>query len=46
MEYLHRIKQDGTAVQIKLADILDNLADDPGKKQMIKYGHALVFLNS
>lgn len=43
-DYLARIKPNKDATTIKIADILDNLADHPSKKQVQKYAEALKFL--
>jgi (p)ppGpp synthase/HD superfamily hydrolase len=43
-DYLARIKPNGEALKIKLADILDNLADKPTPKQVKKYTRALDYL--
>ncbi len=45
--FIQRIvdSKDEDARQVKLADIVANLSDNPKPKQMIKYGKALVALN-
>lgn len=39
--YIDRIADDPDALQVKVADILDNLMDAPGKNQVAKYSTAL-----
>lgn len=43
-EYLSHLAMDPIARQVKIADILDNLGDDPTPKQVSKYARALNFL--
>lgn len=42
--YIMRVIDDKMAVQIKIADILDNLADVPSRRQVKKYAGALRLL--
>lgn len=42
--YLERVKENPIARKIKVADILDNLGDDPSDYQIRKYAKALLFL--
>lgn len=42
--YLERVKANGIARKVKVADILDNLSDDPSDYQIRKYATALLFL--
>ena len=43
-DYLPRVKANPIAKDIKIADILSNLSDDPTDKQLWKYINALVYL--
>lgn len=43
-DYLHWIAQDEIARKVKIADIRHNLSDAPTKKQIAKYGKALLIL--
>ena len=43
-DYLKAIKANRLATEVKIADIIDNLSDDPTEKQMKKYVKALAFL--
>jgi (p)ppGpp synthase/HD superfamily hydrolase len=43
-DYLKAIKANRLATEVKIADIIDNLSDDPKEKQMKKYVKALAFL--
>lgn len=45
-DYIKKVKQDKTALLIKIADILDNLSDKPTVKQIKKYSAALFELTS
>lgn len=45
-DYLLCIKANPTALKVKIADILCNLADQPTDRQIKKYANALVFLMS
>ena len=40
-DYIKRISKNVVATEIKLADIADNLSDEPSEKQIIKYTLAL-----
>ena len=42
--YLVRLSQNELAKRVKVKDILHNLSDEPTKKQIVKYAHALLFL--
>ncbi len=42
--YLERIKPDPVARQVKVADLLANLADHPSESQIRKYAKALLIL--
>lgn len=42
--YLERVKANKIARKVKVADILDNLSDDPSDYQIRKYATALLFL--
>lgn len=42
--YLARIKPHPLACKVKVADMLSNLADNPTKKQILKYAKALIQL--
>lgn len=42
--YLERVKANPIARKVKVADILDNLSDDPSPRQIRKYAKALLFL--
>lgn len=42
--YLARVKMDRIARQVKIADMLANLADDPTDKQIVKYAKGLLAL--
>jgi len=42
--YLERVKANPIALKVKVADILDNLSDDPSPRQIVKYAKALLFL--
>ena len=45
VEYLHRIKLAGAkAIEVKVADIIDNLNSDSTEKEKIKYSSAILFL--
>jgi (p)ppGpp synthase/HD superfamily hydrolase len=43
-EYLYSIKCNKLACQVKIADMLSNLADKPTDKQIKKYAKGLLFL--
>lgn len=43
-DYLKRVKANEIAYHVKIADILDNLSDNPTNKQISKYAYALTFL--
>jgi (p)ppGpp synthase/HD superfamily hydrolase len=45
-EYLKEIKNHDLALEVKLLDMLDNLCDNPSKKQILKYSKAISFLLS
>jgi hypothetical protein len=42
--FIQRVKANDLAREIKIADMLDNLADHPTLKQIRKYAHALLEL--
>lgn len=44
--YLAGVKVCEVATKVKVADMLSNLADDPSKKQILKYAKGLLFLLS
>ncbi len=44
MEYLYKIKANPLATQVKIADMLHNISDDPTGKQILKYAKGLIFL--
>lgn len=44
MDYLNRIKANGIARQVKIADMICNLADNPTEDQIKKYIKRLKFL--
>ena len=43
-EYIDRVKRNPIAKKVKIADILQNLGDDPTEHQIVKYSHALLKL--
>jgi (p)ppGpp synthase/HD superfamily hydrolase len=43
-EYLHSIKCNELARQVKIADMISNLSDHPTEKQIRKYAKGLLFL--
>jgi (p)ppGpp synthase/HD superfamily hydrolase len=43
-DYLARVKAHPVARKVKKADMLDNLNDSPGEKQILKYAKGLLFL--
>lgn len=43
-DYLKQIKQNELARQVKIADMLSNLSDDPTDKQIRKYAKGLLIL--
>lgn len=43
-DYLQRVKKNDLARIVKVADILDNLSDDPSRRQIVKYARALLYL--
>ena len=43
-EYLNLVKQNDLAREVKIADMLSNLADDPTDRQIKKYAKGLAFL--
>lgn len=43
-EYLNLVKQNGLAREVKIADMLSNLSDDPTDRQIKKYAKGLAFL--
>jgi (p)ppGpp synthase/HD superfamily hydrolase len=43
-DYLKRVKAHPVARKVKVADMLDNLNDSPGEKQILKYAKGLLFL--
>jgi len=45
-EYLEEIKINKFALEVKVIDMLDNLCDNPSKKQILKYSKAISFLLS
>ena len=44
MEYLSKIKPNGLATRVKIADMISNLADDPTEHQIVKYSKGMLFL--
>lgn len=42
--YLTRVKSNEIARKVKIADMLENLSDDPTEKQIKKYAKGLLFL--
>lgn len=44
LDYIRELKQNNIAKKVKIADILDNLSDNPTEKQIIKYSKALLIL--
>ena len=44
LDYIKNLKRDSRAVKVKIADILDNLSDNPTEKQIVKYARALLIL--
>lgn len=44
MAYLSEVKANPLARRVKIADILDNLSDDPTPRQIRKYAKALLYL--
>ena len=42
--YLVKLKKDPVAVQVKIADMIANLSDQPSYEQMNKYSKGLLFL--
>lgn len=40
-QYINKISKDPDAVRVKLADMMDNLCDEPTKKQRDKYKSAM-----
>ena len=45
-QYLNEIKKNELATEVKILDMLDNLCDNPNKKQIFKYTKAISFLLS
>ena len=45
LEYLEQVRQNPLARKVKIADMLDNLSDDPKEKQIIKYARGLLILH-
>lgn len=43
-EYLQNVKRNPIAKQVKIADMLANLADNPTDKQIVKYSKGLQYL--
>lgn len=43
-DYLAQVKANRLARKVKIYDMLDNLADSPTEKQILKYTHGLLFL--
>ena len=43
--YLSGVKRNPIALKVKIADMLDNLGDNPTEKQIIKYSKGLLFLH-
>lgn len=43
-DYIDQVKKNEIARKVKIADILANLMDNPGKKQIIKFSKALLRL--
>lgn len=44
-DYLAAIKQHPLACKVKISDMLDNLSDNPTRKQIIKYTKGLLYLH-
>lgn len=44
-DYLLRVRQNQLACEVKIADMLSNLSDNPTRKQIIKYAKGLLFLH-
>jgi hypothetical protein len=42
--YINNLKNNELAKKVKIADILDNLSDNPRDKQIVKYARALLIL--
>jgi len=45
-EYLNTIKRSTYAIEVKIADMLDNLSDNPTRKQLRKYAAAITELEA
>jgi hypothetical protein len=45
LEYLERVRANPLARKVKIADMQDNLSDDPTEKQIIKYAKGLLVLH-
>lgn len=43
-EYWTRVKANEIATKVKIADVIDNISDDPSKRQLLKYANCLIFL--
>jgi (p)ppGpp synthase/HD superfamily hydrolase len=43
-QYIERVSKCERATTVKIADILSNLSDNPGKKQIAKFARALLVL--
>lgn len=43
-EYIEQVKTSDLAIKVKKADIIANLSDNPGNKQMVKLAKALIAL--
>jgi (p)ppGpp synthase/HD superfamily hydrolase len=43
-DYLKKVKRNPLAKSVKIADMLDNLSDDPSEKQIKKYAKGLLYL--
>jgi hypothetical protein len=42
--YLHRVRENPLAREVKVADMLHNISDSPTNKQIRKYSYGLLFL--
>ncbi|MCA9233619.1 MAG: hypothetical protein KDA57_23465, partial [Planctomycetales bacterium] len=43
-QYIERVSRCERATTVKIADILANLSDNPGRKQIVKFAKALLLL--
>lgn len=44
-DYLERVSKNVLSREVKIADMLANLADKPSRKQIVKYAKGLLFLH-